>query len=76
MLTRQALTFIEGNDRTGRPIWSYATGTLTSWKGCQTALRYPTQLREVRTHAGYEATRTWENFNNQVTKMILFSNEL
>ena len=30
----QALTYIEGNDQTGRPIWNYATGTLTSWKGC------------------------------------------
>ena len=31
---------------------------------------------EVRTHANYEATRTWENFNNWETKMILFSGEL
>ena len=34
MLTLQAQTYIEGNDRTGMPIWNYATGTLTSWKGC------------------------------------------
>ena len=32
--------------------------------------------REVRTHASYKATRTWENFNNQGTKMILLSDEL
>ena len=31
---------------------------------------------EVCTHASYEATRTWENFNNQGTKMILLSEEL
>ena len=31
---------------------------------------------EVRTHASYKATRTWENFNNQGTKMILLSDEL
>ena len=30
MLELQALTYIEGNDRTGRSIWIYATGTLTS----------------------------------------------
>ena len=28
---------------------------------------------EVRTHASYKATRTWENFNNWGTKMILHS---
>ena len=45
MLTLQALTYIEGTDQTDRPIWNYATGNLTSWKGCQTKLRYPTQLQ-------------------------------
>ena len=34
MLILQALTYIEGHDLTGRPIWNFATGTLTSWKGC------------------------------------------
>ena len=36
------------------------------------------QLRseEVRTHASYKATRTWENFNRRGTKMIPFSDEL
>ena len=31
---------------------------------------------EVHTHAIHKATRTWENFNNQGTKMILLSDEL
>ena len=31
---------------------------------------------EVRTHASYKATKTWENFNNRVTKMLLLSDEL
>ena len=31
---------------------------------------------EVRTHATYKATRTWENSNNQGIKMILLSDEL
>ena len=31
---------------------------------------------EVCTHASYKTTRTWENFNNQETKMILLSDEL
>ena len=44
MLTLQALMYIEGNGQTGRPVWNYATGTLISSEGCQTELRYPTQL--------------------------------
>ena len=31
---------------------------------------------EVCTHTSYKTTRTWENFNNQETKMILLSDEL
>ena len=31
---------------------------------------------EVRTHVSYKATRTWENFNNRGTKMILLSDKL
>ena len=30
---------------------------------------------EVSTHASYKATRTRENFNNELTKMILLSDE-
>ena len=32
--------------------------------------------RELCTHASYKITRTWENFNNRGTKMILLSDEL
>ena len=32
--------------------------------------------REVYTNASYKTTRTWENFNNQETKIILLSDEL
>ena len=31
---------------------------------------------EVRTHASYKTTRTWEDFNNQGAKMFLLSDEL
>ena len=31
---------------------------------------------EVHTYASYKTTRTWENFNNWGTKMILLSDEL
>ena len=31
---------------------------------------------EERTHASYKTTRTWENLNNQGTKMILLSDKL
>ena len=32
--------------------------------------------REVHTHASYKTTRTWENFDNRRTKMILLSDKL
>ena len=32
--------------------------------------------REMRTHASYKTTRTWENFNHWWTKMIILSDEL
>ena len=31
---------------------------------------------EVRTHASYKTTRTWENFNNRGEKMFLLLDEL
>ena len=31
---------------------------------------------EVRTHASFKTTRTWENFNIRGTKMILLSDKL
>ena len=31
---------------------------------------------EVCNNSSYKASRAWENFNNQGTKMILFSDEL
>ena len=33
MLTLQTMAYIEGNDRTGGPIWNYATGTRHPGKG-------------------------------------------
>ena len=45
---------------------------LTSWKGCVIQLN----CREVLTHVSYKTPRTWENFNNQGTKMILLLDEL
>ena len=33
MVKLQSLNYIEGNNWTSSPIWNYATGTLTSWKG-------------------------------------------
>ena len=45
MLKLQALMYMEENDRTGGPIRIYATGNLTSWKGCYTGLHYSTQLQ-------------------------------
>ena len=50
-----------------------------SWHpGKDAKLDHVIQLKcgEVRTHASYKATRTWENFNNLGTKMILLSEKL
>ena len=38
MLTRQALTYIEGQSRTDRTIWNYTSGTLAPSKGPDTML--------------------------------------
>ena len=76
MLALQALMYIEGNDQTRRPIWNYATGTLASWKGCKLDCVIQLNCRKVHTHVSYKTTRTWENFNNQGSKMILLSDEL
>ena len=72
MITFQALKYIEGNDPTGRLIWNYATETLIILKkmlnpDCIIQLT----SRKVRTHGSHKTSRTWENFNNQGTKMIL-----
>ena len=71
MLILQALTYIEGNDRTGGPIWNYATGT-----GAKPDRIIQLNSGEVHTHGSCKTTRTWENFNNRETNMILFSGEL
>ena len=72
MLALQALTYIEGNDRNGGPIWNYARGTLACWKGAEPDRVMQLNCGEVRTHANYKKNRTWENFNNRGTKNILF----
>ena len=75
MLRFQALTYTEGIDRTGGPIQNYATGTLTSWKRCQTGSRYPTEPR-----GSVHPCKLLNNQNmgelNQGTKMILLSDKL
>ena len=50
MLTLQALTYIEGNNRTGRPIWTYATGTLASWKDAKPDRVIQLNCGEVHNH--------------------------
>ena len=56
----------------------HATRALTSWAGKGAKPDHVIQLNcgEVHTHAKYKTTRTWENFNNQGTKVTHFSNEL
>ena len=75
MLTLQALAYIEGNDRTGGPIWKYVTETLTSCKDAKPDRVIQLNCGKVHTHASYKTTRTWENFNNRGKKMILLSDK-
>ena len=76
MLTLRARKYIEGNDQTSRPIWSYATGPWHPGKDAKPDRVIQLSCREVRTDASYKATRTWEDFNNRGIKMILPSDEL
>ena len=71
ILTLQALVYIEGKDQTGRSIWNYAIGTLTSWKRAERDCVIQLNCREVCTYVSYKTTRTWENFIKQGTEMIL-----
>ena len=51
MLTLQSLANIEGKDRTGGPIWKYATGTLISVLSNSTAEKcVPMQIKKQPEH--------------------------
>ena len=45
-------------------------------KGVKSDCIIQLNCEEVRTHASYETARTWKNFKNQGTKMILLSDKL
>ena len=64
MLAHEALMYIEGNNRTGWPIWNYATETITLGKGAKLDRVIQLNCVEMCTHASYKTTRTWKNFNN------------
>ena len=68
--------YIKGNEQTSGPIWNYAPVTLTSWKGAKLNPVIQLNCGELCTHASYKTTRTWENFNNRRTKIILPSDKL
>ena len=77
MLTLQALTRIL--KETTEPAGPFGTMPQEPWHpGKDAKPNRVIQLNcgEVRTHASSKTTRTWENFNNQGTKMILLSHEL
>ena len=75
MLTPHALTYIEGKDQNQRAhleLYHRNPDIL------ERALNWTVLsiCGEVRIHASYKTTKTWENVNNQGTKMILLSVEL
>ena len=64
---------------TTKPAGLFGTMLQEPWHpGIDTTLDHVIQCNcgEVHTHASYKATRTWKNFKNQVTKIILLSDEL
>ena len=61
------------------PAGTFGTMPQEPWhpgKGAKPDCVIQLYFGKVRTHASYKTTRTWENFNNRETKMILFSDEL
>ena len=78
-----ATTLLSGSRRilkeTTETVGPFGTMPQEPWHpGIGTKLDCVIQLNcgEVRTHASYKTTRTWENFNNRGTKMILLSDKL
>ena len=64
---------------TTEPVGPFGTMPQKRWhpgKGTKLDRIIQLNCEEVRTHTSYKTTRTWENFNNRGTKMILLSDEL
>ena len=58
---------------------SFGTMPQEPWhpgKGAKLDCIIQLNCKKVHTHSSYKITRTWENFNNQETKMILLSGKL
>ena len=61
------------------PAGTFGTMPQEPWhpgKGVELDCVIQLNCGEVCTHANYKTTRTWEDFNNQGTKIILLSDEL
>ena len=67
MLTLQSLTYIEENDETGGSIGTMPQEPWHLGKGAKPDRVIQLNCGEVRTHASYKTTRTWENFDNRGT---------
>ena len=76
MPTFQALLYVEGKDQTSGPFETMPQQPWHPGKGAKLDRVIQLNYGEVHTHASYKTTRTWENFNNQGTKMILLSDKL
>ena len=64
---------------TTEPVSPFGTMLQTSWhcgRGAKPDRVIQLNCGEVCTHASYKTTRTWENFNNQGTKMILLLDKI
>ena len=61
------------------PVGPFGTMLQEPWhsgKGAKSDCVVQLNCGEVRTHASYKTTRTWEDFNSRGAKMFLLSDEL
>ena len=76
MLTLQALTYIKDTGELAGPFVTMPKEPWHPGKFAKPGRIIQLNSGEVRTHANYKTTRTWQNFSNRGTKMILLSDEL
>ena len=74
LLTLQALTYMEGNDQTGGPIWNYVRNLDIRWHSITLTPDCVIQLNcgKVHTHASYKTSRTWGTSTTKEQKWSSF----
>ena len=76
MVTLQVLAYIKETTETAGPFGTMPQEPWQHGKGFKPDHVIQLNCGEVHAHASYKTTRIWENFNNQGTKLIHFSDKL